>query len=199
MADYESKYEAYKNTLLGETWFRRELNDLYRGSIRVEKDYIDENGVLWKVGLLGAVCGFCIAFLPIENGNWFQGIALFICIMGSLALARHIGLRFKKKSGERKFYAFWYDKYFEDRVNEDRRREMYQFEQEISKAVGFMQYCVEKPGNDPSEVAEDFRRALRYVEELQKRYKEISEYNYFPGSLKNDYSFNAEMQKDLDK
>ena len=199
MADYKSKYEAYKNTLLGETWFRRELNDLYRGSIRVEKDYIDENGVLWKVGLLGAVCGFCIAFLPIENGNWALGIALFICIMGSLSLARHIGSRFKKKSGERKFYAFWYDKYFEDRVNEDRRREMYQFEQEISKVVGFMQYCIDKPDNDHSEVIEDFRRALHYVEELEKRYKEVLEYDSFPGWLKNDYQFNAEMQKDLDK
>lgn len=199
MADYESKYEAYKNTLLHETWFRRKLNDLYRGSIRVEIDYIDENGVLWKVGVLGAACGFCIAFFPLESGNWVLGITLFLGIIGCLALARHIGSRFKKKSGERKFYAFWYDKYFEDRVNEDRRREMYQFEQEISKAVGFMQYCVDKPGDDPSEVVEDFRRALHYVEELQKRYKEISEYNFFPGSLKNDYSFNAEMQKDLDK
>jgi hypothetical protein len=200
MEDYDSQYEGYKNTLLHERWLRNKLTDLYRGSLNVEKDYIDENGALWKVGLLGAACGFLIAFTPVENGNWVLGISLFLGIVGSIIWARHIGEKFKKKSGERKFYAFEYDKYFEDRINEDRRREMSEFDQDLSKIADYMRWCVnDKASGDPTEVMEQFRHSLRRVEELEKRYKDILEFDRFPGSLKNDYYFNAEIQKDIDK
>ena len=199
MDDYESQYEEYKNTLLHSTWFRRTLNDKYRDTLYAENDYIARNGVLWKVGILGAVCGYCIAFTPIENGNWFLGIILFIGIVGSLLWARHISKKFKRDSGEINFYAFQYDKYFKDHIQEEKRREMYEFEQDLSKIADYMQWCVDRPNNEPSEVMEQFRHALRRVEELEKQYKHISRYDSFAGSLKNDYNFNAEIRKDIDK
>ena len=199
MEDYKSQYEEYKNTLLHETYFRRKLNDLYRGSLTAEKDYIDKNGVLWKVGLLGAVCGFLIAFTPIENGSWILAILLFLGITGSLVWASHIGGKFKKKSGELHFYASEYDKYFKDRIQEDKSKEMYIFGQDLSKTVNFMQRFSNNPSNDPAEVIEMFRYALCLVEELEKQYKDISRYDSFAGSLKNDWYFNAEIQKDIDK
>ena len=199
MENYEDKYEEYKNNLLQNRGLRNELHEKYQGSLRVEKDYLDENGVLWKTGILGAVCGFCIAFTPIKNGNWFLGIILFLAIMGSIILARHIGKKFKKASAERTFYAFRYHKHFEDHVNEERRRAMWELEQEFSKTVGFMQLCANNTSNDPHEELEKFRYALHYVEELEKKYKDISNYDYFVGKLKTDYQFNAEIQKDIDK
>ena len=199
MEDYESQYEEYKNTLLHETWFRKKLNDLYRGSLTAEKEYIDENGVLWKIGLLGAVCGFLIAFTPVENGNWILGIFLILGIIGSVMWARHIGNKFKKKSAEMNFYAFKYDRYFKDRIQEDKRREMEKFDVDLTKTVVFMQRCASQQYDDPSEVIENFQCALRYVEDLEKRYNELSRYDCFAGSLKNDWYFNAEIQKDIDK
>lgn len=197
MEDYESQYEEYKNTLLHSTWLRRKLNDLYRGSLTAEKDYIDTSGVLWKVGLLGAVCGFLIAFTPVENGNWIMGIFLFLGIMGSVIWARHIGDKFKKKSGELNFYSFEYDKYFKDHILEEKRREMYKFEQDISGTIAFMQRCADKPNSNLKDATEEFRCALHYVKELEKQYKHISRFDYFAVSLKNDYYFNAEIQKDI--
>ena len=199
MEDYESQYEEYKKSILQNRWFIKTLHEKYRGSISAEEDYIDGNGVLWKSGILGAVCGFCIAFTPIESGNWILGIVLFLAIMGSIIWARHIGAKFKKDSGEKNFYAFRYSKHFEERIQEDQRRELHQFEQDLSKTVGFMRRCANSPSDDHSEVVEEFQRALRYAEELEKQYKHISNYDHFAGSLKNDYYFNAEIQKDIDK
>ena len=199
MEDYESKYEEYKKALLQNRRLRNELHEKYRGSVRVEKDYIDENGILWKTGILGAVCGYCIAWFPIENGNWLLGIILFLAIMGSIILARHIAKKFQKASAERNFYAFEYNKHFEDQINKERRKAMWEFEQEISKAVGFMQLCANNTSNDPHEELEKFLCALHYVEELKKKYQDISNYDYFAGKIKNDYQFNAEIQTDIDK
>lgn len=199
MNNYESKYEEYKNTLLSETWFRKGLQDLYKGSIRVEKDYIDENGVLWKVGLLSAVCGFLIAFTPIESGNWVLGIFLFLGIMGSLIWARHIGEKFKKDSGELKFYVYRYNKYLDERIQEDKCRKVREFEECLSKTVAFMQRCANNPSNDPSEIIAEFQQSLRFTEDLEKQFKEFAEYDYYAIWLTNDYHFNAEMQKDIGK
>ena len=199
MDDYESRYEEYKNTLLHETWFRRKLNDTYRGTLSAENDYIDNNGVLWKVGLLGALCGFLTAFTPVENGNWILGILLFLGIIGSLIWAQYIGKKFKKASGERNFYAFEYDKYFKEHTLEEKRREMYEFEQDLSKIADYMKLCADWSSNEPSEVTEQFCYALRRIEELEKQYKHISRYDNFAWRLKNDWHFNAEIQKDIDK
>ena len=192
-------YEEYKNTLLHETWFRRNLNEKYRNTLAAEKDYIDSNGVLWKVGLLGAVCGFIIALTPIENGNWILGIISFLAIMGSIILALHIGKKFKKDSGEMNFYAYLYNKHFEDRLHEDRRREMYNYERELSKTIYFMQWRVNNPSKDPTEVLADFRHALHLTEDLKKQYEKLTQYDGFVGRLKDDYHFNAEIQNDIDK
>ena len=201
MDDYESQYEEYKKSLLQNHWLIKTLHEKYRGSITAEGDYIDRNGVLWKIGVLGAVCGFCIAltFALAESGLWFLGIVLFITIMGSVIWARHIEAKFKKDSGEINFYAFRYHQHFKDHILEEKRREMYEFEQDLSKTVCFIQRCANNPSNNPSEVIEAFRCASRYAEELEKEYKHISRYDYFAGSITNDYYFNAEIQKDIDK
>ena len=201
MDDYKSQYEEYKKSLLQNHWFIKTLHEKYRGSITAEGDYIDRNGVLWKIGVLGAVCGFCITltFALAESGLWFWGVVLFITIMGSVIWARHIEAKFKKDSGEINFYAFRYHQHFKDHILEEKRREMYEFEQDLSKIADYMQWCVDRPSNEPSEVMEQFCHALRRVEELGKQYKHISRYDYFAGSLKNDYDFNAEIQKDIDR
>jgi hypothetical protein len=199
LEDYESQYEEYKNKLLNEKWFRNKLTDLYRGSINAEEDYIGQNGVLCKVGLLGAVCGFLIAFTPVENGNWILGIFLFLGIIGSFVWAIHIGKKFAIKSGEVNFYSFEYDKYFKEHILEEKRIEMYEFEQDLSKIADYMQWYVDNPNNEPSEVMDKFCFASRRIGELKKKYQNISRYDSFARSLKNDYWFNAEIQENIDK
>lgn len=201
MEDYEPQYEEYKKSLLQNHWFIKTLHEKYRGSITAEEDYIDRNGVLWKIGILGAVCGFCIAltFALAESGLWFLGIVLFITIIGSVIWARHIEAKFKKDSGEINFYAFRYPQHFKDHILEEKRREMYKFEQDISKTVAFMQRCADKPNINLKDATEEFRCALHYVKELEKQYKHISRYDYFAENIKNDWYFNTEIQKDIDK
>lgn len=198
MEDYETGYEEYKKSILQNRPLRNKLYEKYCGSISAEADYIDGNGVLWKIGILGAVCGFCIAltFTLRDSGLWFLGIVLFLAIMGSIIWARHIGAKFKKDSGETNFYAFRYHKYFEDRIQEDKKLKERKFEESLSKTISFMQRCANNPSNDPSEV---LHCALRYVEELEQQYKELSEYDNFAEWLKNDWHFNAEIQKNIDK
>ena len=202
MEDYESKYEEYKKSLLQNHWFIKKLHEEYRGSLRVEKDYVDENGVLWKIGLLGAVCGFCFAliFSLADSGLWLLGTVSFIALFGSLGLAQHIGSKFKKNLGEINFYAFRYNKHFKDHIQEDTHREMYEFEEDLYKIADYMRWCVnDKVSNDPSEIMEQFRHSSHRVEELERRYKNISRFDRFAESLKNDWYFNAEIQKDIDK
>ena len=199
MSSYDPQYEEYKASLLRDRRLRNELHDKYEGSLRVEKDYIDENGVLWKIGGLGAVCGFCIAFTPIENGNWILGIVLFLAIIGSIIFARHIGAKFKKSLGEMIFYAFRYHKHFEDHILEEKRREMQEFEQDLFKIADYMQWYVDNPISEPSEVMDKFNFVSRRIGEIKKKYDHISRFDGFAGSLKNDYHFNAQIQKDIDK
>lgn len=204
MGDYESQYEAYKNTLLRETYFRRNLTDLYNGSLTVEKDYIDTNGVIWKISLLSAICGFCFAlFWLLEDISdariIITRIVLAVIMILCAIFARRIETKFKKGSAEIKFYAFLYDKYFKDRIEEDKRREMYQFEKDLSSIVVFMQRCTNKHSDDLSVVLEEFQCAFQYVGDLEKQYKYISRYDSFFKSLKDDYYFNTEIQKNIDK
>lgn len=199
MKDYKTQYEEYKNTLLHETGFRRTLNETYRNSLYAEADYIDRNGVLGKVGILSAVCGFLISFLPVENGNWILASLIFLGIMGSVIWMNRITQKFKKDSAEINFYAFHYHKHFEDRIRKDKELEVRKLEETLSKTVAYMQRCVNSPNNDPAVAIEEFRRALHYVEELEKLYKHIARYDRFAGSLKDDWHFNAEIQKDIEK
>ena len=204
MEDYESQYEEYKNTLLHEKWFRNKLTDLYRGSLNVDEDYISQNGVLWKVGVLSGACGICFSLFSSLDGrsdakSIIIRIVLAAIMIACFVFAMHIGKKFVKTSGERKFYAFQYDQYFKDYIQEEKRKEMYEFEKDLSKTVCFIQRCSTNPSNNPSEVIEEFRRASRYVEELEKQYKHISRYDNFAWRLKNDWYFNAEIQKDIDR
>lgn len=199
MEDHETQYEEYKNTLLHDKWFRKTLNETYRNSLYTESDYIDRNGVLGKVGILSAVCGYLISFLPVENGIWILGTISFLVIMGCVILIIHITKKFKKDFGEINFYAFRYHKHIESRIQEDKKQEMRRFEEDLSKTVAFMQHCTNNTNNDPLEAAKEFRRAFNYVEELEKQYKHIARYDGFARKLKDDWYFNAEIQKDIEK
>ena len=204
MEDYESQYEEYKNTLLHNRYFRGKLNDQYRGSLSAEKDYIDTNGILWKTSALAGACASCFVFLSLlEDRTDTTSIIIRIVLVAIMIVCCILGVRvaakFKKDLGELIFYSFRYHKYFQERIQEDKRREMERFDVELHKTVSFMQRCANDPRDDLTEVVAEFRCALQYVEELEKQYKHISNYDRFAGSLKNDYCFNAEIQKDIDK
>lgn len=200
MNDYKSQYEEYKKSLLQNHWFIKTLHEKYRGSITAEEDYIDRNGVLWKVGILGAVCGFCIAFTPIENGSWLLGVILFLVIMGSLIWVRHIGKKFKKDSGEINFYAFRYHQHFKDYVQEEKDKETDLLFRDIMKHYEAILWRADSIQTMSEEDVKSL--LLHHIEKMgdyKTRYNNLSDYDCFAGSLKNDYWFNAEIQKDIDK
>ena len=200
MENYETQYEEYKKSLLHETWFRSKLNDLYRGSLSVEKDYISENGVLWKIGLLGAICGYFIAFTPVENGNWMLGIFLVLGIFGSIIWAWHIGNKFKNKSGERNFYSFQYHKYIKDRVQKDKDKEAYNLMRDIWEHYEAILWRVDSIQTMPEE---DVKSLLLYhikkMGDFKKRHTELDRFDGFASDLQYDWYFNTEIQKDIDK
>lgn len=202
MEDYESKYEEYKRSLLQNRWLIKTLHEKYRGSITAEGDYIDRNGVLWKIGVLGAACGFCVAltFALAESGLWLLGIVLFLAIMGCVILARHIEAKFKRDSGEINFYAFRYNQHFNDHIQGEKDKETYKLVCDMRNHHESIKWRTDSIQNmSEKDIKDLFLYHIKKMDDFQKRYEEISNYDYFAGKLKNDYQFNAEVQKDIDK
>ena len=201
MNDYDAKYEEYKKSLLQNHWFIKTLHEKYRGSITAEGDYIDSNGVLWKIGVLGAVCGFCIAltYALAESGLWFLGTVLFITIMGSVIWARHIEAKFKKDSGEINFYAFRYHQHFKDHVQEEKDKETKRLLDDMMRTYEYSRFRDNIASLTKEDLEEFILRVIKDTDEFKQRYQELENYDYFARSLKNDYYFNVEIQKDIDK
>ena len=202
MSDYDTQYEEYKKSLLQNYWFIKTLHEKYHDSITAEGDYIDRNGVLWKIGVLGAVCGFCIAltFVYAESGLWFLGVILFLVIMGSVIWARHFEAKFKKDSGEMNFYAFLYHKHFKDHVQEEKDKETKKLLKDMLGHYAAIRWRADSIQTMSEEdVKSLFLNHIKKMGDYEARYQELENYDYFAGSLKNDYYFNAEIQKDIDK
>jgi hypothetical protein len=200
MNDYDAKYEEYKQSLLQNRWLIKTLHEKYRSSLAGEKDYIDHNGVLWKIGLLGAVCGYCIAFTPIENGNWILGIVLFLVIIGSVILAMRIGAKFKKDSGETNFYAFRYHQHFKDHVQGEKDKETKKLFADMLSHYDAIRWRADSIQTMSEEDVKSL--LLNHIEKMgdyEAQYKELDKYDRFASDLKNDYYFNAEIQQNIDK
>ena len=205
MGDYESQYERYKNTLLHETWFRRKLNEIYADELSAEKEYIERNGVLWKVGALLGVCGICLSLFWTLGGrsdarSIIARIIVSVVIIACFVFTIHIVTKFKKNSGETNFYAFRYRKYFEDRVQKDKDKETNGLMQELWESYDSLLWQTDEIHNMSREELEAlFFRHLNKMHDYRKRYDNLSRYDGFSDDLKNDYYFNAEIQKDIDK
>ena len=202
MDDYESKYKEYKQSILQNRWLIRKLHEKYQGSQVAEKDYIDENGVLWKIGLLGAVFGFCLAltFALRKSGLWLLGAILFIALIGSLALAQYIGSKFKKNLGEVIFYAFQYHHHFEEHIQKDKDDETKNLMSDVWKYCDSLMWRSDSIPNMSKEDLESLLfQHIKKMADYQKRYQELNRYDRFADELKNDYHFNCEIQKDIDK
>ena len=200
MSNYEEQYEEFKKSLLQNHWVIKTLREKYQGSQTAEKNFVNENGVLWKVGLLGAVCGFCIAFTPIEKGNWLMGTVLVIALFGSLALAQYVGSKFKKNLGEVVFYAFRYHQHFHDHIQKEKdveAKNLMHSMWEYSDSLMWRSDCISDMTKE--ELESLVFRHIKKMGDFQKRYEELDRYDRFIRDLKNDYYFNAEVQKDIDK
>ena len=205
MGDYESKYEEYKKSLLQNHWFIKKLHEEYRGSLRVEKDFIDENGVLWKFGVLHQVCGACLVFFSSLYGRTDTFgiiVRIVIAIVGIACFlwALHIGNKFKRSLGEKIFYSFRYHQHFKDHVQKEKDKET---DQLLRDMLNYME-SVPRWAKSISTMSEEETKSL--LEFLTKepdiyttRYENLSRYGRFASDIKNDYYFNAEIQKDIDK
>lgn len=199
--DFENQYEEYKKSILQNRWLIKTLREKYRGSITAEGDYIDRNGVLWKIGALSAVCGFCIALtFELENsGLWVLGIVLFVAIIGSVIWARIIEEKFKKDSGEVNFYAFLYHQHFKDFIQDEKDKETKKLLDDMLRTYEYSRFRDNIDSLTTEDLEEFIAHVIRDTDKFKKRYQELSKYEFLAGRLKNDYYFNAEIQKDIDK
>lgn len=175
MEDYKSKYEVYKESLLRSHYLRDKIREGRKNTLCFEKDYIDRNGVLPKIGVLSAVGGFCYALcFSLVQLDEAPGVILraLLAVVGTVCFfwAGQIGAAFKEASGKSNFYSFEYDRYIEDRVLSDREAEA-------------------------NNLVRDFLSQQIDREEFKKRYDELSMYGRFAKDLKNDYDFNTEIQE----
>lgn len=205
MSDFETKYEEYKNNILKDHWLRNKLCDYYRGSLRAEKDYIDENGVLWKIGVLSGVCGLCLSLFWLledrsDTRSIITRIVLFVIMIVCFTFAMHIGKKFKKNLGEMIFYTFRYHQHFKDYIQAEKNRET---ESIISDMLENHESALWRIDNIDNMSEEELKSLLlSYIRKegaLQRKYKELDRYDRFASELKSDYFFNAEIQKNIDK
>lgn len=204
MNDYETSYQEYKQSLLNDHWFIKTLHEKYRGSLRVEKDYIDENGVLWKIGVLSGVCGLCLSLFWLledrsDTRSIITRIVLFVIMLVFFIFAMHFGKKFKKHLGERIFYTFRYHQHFEDKVQEDKDSETKKLLEDMLKAYEYSRFRDNSARLTKEDLENFLLRVIKDTDEFKQRYQELSKYDSFAGSLRNDYYFNAEVQKDIDK
>lgn len=205
MEDYESQYEEYKQAILHNRRLRNELHENYQGSLRVEKDYIDENGVLWKTCILSGVCGLCLGlFWILEDISTARSIITRIVLAAIMIVcfyfAMRIGKKFKKDLGEMVFYAFRYHKYFKDHTKSDRDKESKELERDALNHYDAIRWREDSIQNmSEEEIKSLFLWHINKMGDFKQRYKDLSRYDRFAEELKNDYYFNAEIQKDIDK
>lgn len=169
MSDYESSYEEYKQALLRSVHFRDKLREKYANTLYAERNYIDNNGVLAKIGILSAAFGSFIIMCWLDIHFAIRIVAAVIATVCFFA-ALHIGKQFKEDSGKSSFHSFQYGKCIEDRVQADKEAEA---------------RCLVRDMLD--------RQIDR--DEFHKRYEDLSRYDRFAESLKNDYSFKIEIKK----
>ena len=205
MSDYETQYEEYKKDLLSKRWFISELHKMYRGSINAEKDYVAENGVLWKIGVLSGICGFCSAQFPIFDGeanirSIIVKIILSIIVIACLGTAWYVSSKFQKRSAERIFYAFRYNQYIADKIKEEKDREARSL---INDMINYNDALMWREENIPNMSEEDVKSLLlnhiKKAQTFDARSLSLYRYDRFISDIKYDYYFNAEIQKDIDK
>lgn len=204
MNDYETQYEEYKKSILHDRWLKKTLNEKYCESIAAEVNYIDQNNVLFKIGALGTVGGFCVAlaFISLSRGLWFLGIVLLIAIIGIWILATNIAGEFKKSSGAMNFYAFIYHKHFKDHIQKDKSRLTKDLMEDLFKNLSTIRYRAKVCKSESEIDMDEVMALLKFIENMddyQAKYDDLSKYDRFAKSIKNDYSFNLEIQKDIGK
>lgn len=171
MNDYEAQYQEYKQSLLRSSNFRSELIEKYNNTSHTETSYIDSNGVFFKIGSISAVFGFC---LSICWSDAHLAIRIAFALIGVVCffLALYIGSQFKEQSGKSNFYAYVYYRHLEDRVRFDKELEA-------------------------RNLVRDFIGRQIDRDEFQTKYENLYRYDRFAKDLKDDFSFNTEIQKHL--
>lgn len=205
MNNYAAKYEEYKQSILHNRKLRNELRDKYNGSLYAEKDYIDGNGVLLKVGVLHQVCGVCLVFFSSLDGRTDTFgiiVRIVIAIVGIACFlwALHIGNKFKRNLGEKIFYSFRYHQHFKDHVQKEKREETYSLMRDMWKSYHALLWRIDDFQTMTKEDLESFLfRHIKEMGDYEKRYEELEKYDRFTSDLKNDYYFNDEIQENIDK
>lgn len=208
MKDYDTKYEEYKESLLKTWYFTNKFKELYEGTISAEKDYIDQNGVLWKVGILSAACGFCFAFHSVLEGRTDTSsiiIRIVIAVIGIVCffLAMHLGAKYKKRSGEAAFYAFQYDRYIKDYIANEKQRETDKLMRDVLEKYDNILWRAELLAENSDDNTEQLEANLLYIiksnNTFQERYETISMYDRFAKDLQDDYYFSKAIHELLHK
>lgn len=205
MNDYDAKYEEYKKSLLQNHWFIKKLHEKYHDTIDAEGNYIDGNGVFSKVGILSGVCGVCFWFFGYleDSTNTVSIIARIVITIVGIACflwAMHIVSKFKEDSGKTNFYAFRYYQYFKDHVQEEKDKETKELLKDMLCHYDTIRWRADSiQAMSEEDVKSLFLNHIKKMGDYEARHQELENYDRFAEDLKNDYHFNAEIQRDIDK
>lgn len=207
MENYDTKYEEYKSSILKSGYFANALQAKYESTLSLERDYIDKNGVLWKVALLSGLCSFCLVFSSIfDDRSDLESIVIRIvlAIIGivSFALAMHIGSKYKVSSGRSNFYSFHYSRFIHDHVLHEKQREADNLMRDMLDRLDNIQWRAEQAEAGTNNDIEPLQSNLLYIikasNEFHKRYEYLSMYDRFSEDLQQDYHFNQAVRKLLE-
>ena len=170
MGDYETQYEEYKMTILRSSYFAQKLREKRNNIMYAERDFIDKNGALEKIGGLSAAFGFCLSVCWMPD-VWIW-IRIILAVIGIVCffIALRVGSEFKDASGRSNFRAFVYDSHIEERVQNDKDTEAKKIVQR------FLSREIDR-------------------EEFKKQYENLSRFDRFAENLKSDYSFMEAISK----
>ena len=205
LGDFEAKYEEYKNNILKDHWLRNKLCEKYHDSIRMEGEYVGENGVLWKIGALSIISGICLSlFWSMEDRGDTQSrivcIVASIIMIAALLLAAYVAHKFKECLGQRNFYKHIYYQHFKEYVQAEKSKEKNAIMYDMWENRESMLWRLDSLDNMSKEELKSL--ISRYIAQegaLQRRYDDLDRYDRFASELKTDYFFNAEIQKNIDK
>ena len=97
------------------------------------------------------------------------------------------------------FYAFRYHKHFADQVQADKDKEAKDLVRDIEKHYDAIEWRADSiPNMSEEDVKSLFLWHIKEMGDFKQRYEDLSRYDDFAKSLKDDWYFNAEIQKNID-
>lgn len=198
MEDFDVEYEKYKKSLLKSSYFTDNLKKKYTNTLIAEKNYIDRNGVLWKLALLSGVCGICLSLYgSFRDAKGIPALIVVIILAAIGITAFSFALRicegFKENAGKANFYTFHYNRYIHDHVAREKQSETDALIQDMLSTIDDLQWRTAHIGKGNQLDIDELKDVLQHLKkksaEFHDRCDHVKRYDSISSKLQDDYHF----------